>query len=74
MGGFPPNTSAELIVPVFDGIRTRFGGIVGAYPSGKITNKALLVFKDKASAWNLMEGMKGITLEFSDGIGGTIKL
>ena len=42
--------SVELIIDVLDEIHTKFSGIVGAYPSGQITNKASIVFKDSANA------------------------
>ena len=59
LGGFPPNTSAELIIPVLDEIRLRHIGIVGAYPSGQITNKALIFYKDNACAWTLIRALNG---------------
>ena len=58
LGGFPANTSSELVTPVLGGIRQRFTGIVGAYPTSQITNKALLIFRDNASAWSLRKGME----------------
>ena len=59
LGGFPANTSAELITPVLDAIRLQHPGIIGAYPSWQITNKALLVFGSNSQAWDLMKKMKG---------------
>ena len=70
LGGFPANTSAELITPVLDAIRLEHPGIVGAYPSGQITNKALIVFASNSQAWDLMKKMKGRKFEFQDGAGG----
>ena len=74
LGGFPANTSAELITPVLDAIRLEHPGIVGAYPSGQITNKALIVFASNGQAWDLMKKMKGRKFEFQDGAGGVIRL
>ena len=74
LGGFPANTSAELITPVLDAIRLEHPGIVGAYPSGQITNKALIVFASNSQAWDLMKKMKGRKFEFQDGAGGVIRL
>ena len=74
LGGYPANTSAELITPVLDAIRLEHPGIIGAYPSGHITNKALLVFASNSQAWDLMKKMKGRKFEFQDGAGGLIRL
>ena len=74
LGGFPANTSAELITPVLDAIRLEHPGIVGAYPSGQIANKALIVFASNSQAWDLMKKMKGRKFEFQDGAGGSVKL
>ena len=58
LGGFPANTSSRLITPVLDRIRQRFTGIVDAYPNCQIANKALRIFRDNASVWTWMKGMK----------------
>ena len=63
-----------MITPVLDTIRQQHAGIIGAYPSGQNTNKALIVFKDNDSAWALMKKMKGIKILFQDGAGGVVKL
>ena len=74
IGGLPPSTSAGLIIPVLDEIRAKLSGVVGAYPSGQITNKAPIVFRDNQSAWDLMKKMKGIKFELLDGAGVKLKL
>ena len=74
LGGFPANTSSELIIPVLVAVRLEHPGIIGAYPSWQITNKALLVFASNAQAWDLMKKMKGRKFELQDGAGGSIRL
>ena len=59
---------------MLDAIRLAHPGIVGAYPSGQITNKALIVFASNSQAWDLMKKMKGRKFEFQDGAGGVIRL
>ena len=73
LGGFPQNTSAELIVPVLDGIRQRFPKITHAFPRGRITSKALIVMQNNEAVWSLLKSMKNQKFQFDDG-GSTIQL
>ena len=67
IGGFPPQSSSEDLMPTLSAIKDQDNSILKIFPTARLTNRAKALFKSNNDAWAFLKRFKNHGLSYNDG-------